>query len=131
MSATLRVILLIAAGTFIFWILHKIRKLKVKMEDAIFWVIFSGILCILAIFPEITYKLTELAGMISPANLIFLVIIFLLLEKVFTLSIVVSQLEEKVTVLSAEIALRSHSIDKRLECRAADSDVGSKEEDDE
>ena len=49
----------------------------------------------------------------SPANLIFLIIIFLLLEKVFTLSIITSQLEDKVTVLSAEVALRSHA-DERV-----------------
>ena len=48
-------------------------------------------------------------------QLIFLVIIFLLLEKAFTLSIIVSQLEEKVTVLSAEVALRSHAAEKRLD----------------
>ena len=51
-------------------------------------------------------------GMLSPANLIFLVVIFLMLEKIFTLSILVSQLEEKVEVLSAELALRSHSVEK-------------------
>lgn len=128
MSATLRVILLVAAVAFVVWILHKIRKLKVKMEDAIFWVIFSVILCVLGLFPEVTYWLTGVVGIMSPANLIFMVIIFLLLEKVFTLSIVVSQLEEKVTVLSAEIALRSHSADKRLDGVEINSGDGKEEE---
>lgn len=106
--------LLVAAFATAGWILYKIRRLKVKMEDAIFWMIFAAILCILGLFPEISYWLTNKLGIISPANLIFLVIIFLLLEKVFTLSIIVSQLEEKITVLSAEVALRSHSMDKSL-----------------
>lgn len=39
---------------------------------------------------------------------------FILLEKVFTLSIIVSQLEEKVTVLSSEVALRSHSANRGI-----------------
>ena len=98
MSGTLRLLLLFAALLTAGWILYKIRKLKVKMEDAIFWMIFAGILCILGLFPHVTYWLTDRLGIMSPANLIFLVIIFLLLEKVFTLSIIVSQLEEKVTV---------------------------------
>lgn len=131
MSATLRVILLVAAVAFVVWILHKIRKLKVKMEDAIFWVIFSVILCALGLFPEITYWLTGMVGIMSPANLIFMVIIFLLLEKVFTLSIIVSQLEEKVTVLSAEIALRSHSADKRLDGEEINAKGDSKEKENE
>ena len=41
--------------------------------------------------------------------------IALLLEKVFTLSIIVSQLEDKIDVLSAEIALRTHSEEQRLD----------------
>lgn len=114
MSITLRILLLIGAICTAGWILRKIRKLKVKMEDAIFWMIFAGILCVLGIFPELTYWLTGVMGIMSPANLIFLVIIFLLIEKVFTLSIIVSQLEEKVSILSAEVALRSHSADKKI-----------------
>lgn len=114
MSITLRMLLLIGAICTAGWILRKIRKLKVKMEDAIFWMIFAGILCVLGIFPELTYWLTGVMGIMSPANLIFLVIIFLLIEKVFTLSIIVSQLEEKVSILSAEVALRSHSADKKI-----------------
>lgn len=114
MSPTMRILLLVSALLTAGWILYKIRKLKVKMEDAIFWVIFAGILSVLGLFPGITYRLTDVLGIMSPANLIFLVIIFLLLEKVFTLSIIVSQLEEKITVLSAEVALRYHSADERL-----------------
>lgn len=115
MSITFRVLLLVAAFVTAAWILRKISKLKVKMEDAIFWIVFAGILCVLAIFPEVCYWLTNALGVISPANLIFLVIIFLLIEKVFTLSILVSQMEEKIEVLSAELALRNHSAEKRLD----------------
>lgn len=115
MSDTLRLLLFVAAIVTGGWILHKIRKLQVKMQDAIFWVIFAAILFILGIFPEACYWLTDRLGIMSPANLIFLVVIFLLMEKVFTLSIVVSQLEEKVSVLSAEIALRSNAAKKRLD----------------
>lgn len=115
MSTTLRFLLLIAAVFTAVWILYKIRKLKVKMEHAIFWIMFALILCLLGVFPELTYWLTRVMGIISPANLIFLVIIFLLIEKVFTLSIVVSQLEEKVSILSAEVALRSHSENRRID----------------
>ena len=52
MSGTLRIFLIIASLVTVAWILRKIRKLKVKMEDAIFWLIFSGILyCFGLIFP--------------------------------------------------------------------------------
>lgn len=115
MSDTLRILLLVAAVVTGGWILHKIRKLQVKMQDAIFWVVFAVILFVLGIFPEVCYWLTDHLGIMSPANLIFLVVIFLLMEKVFTLSIIVSQLEEKVSVLSAEVALRSNAAERRLD----------------
>ncbi len=114
MSDTLRFLLLFGAVFTAGWILHKIKKLKVKMEDAIFWIVFAGVLCLMGVFPELTYWLTGVMGILSPANLIFLVVIFLLIEKVFTLSIIVSQLEEKVSTLSAEVALRSHAADKMI-----------------
>lgn len=114
MSVTLRVLLLLASVATVIWILYKIRRLKVKMEDTIFWIFFAGIMFLLGVFPKIVYKLADLVGIMSPANCIFLLMIIILFEKVFTLSILVSQLEEKVTVLSAEVALRSHEKDEMI-----------------
>lgn len=115
MSNSLRTILLIAAAVSACWILYQIRRLKIKLDHAIYWIVFAVLLAVLGIFPEFTYWLTRKLGMMSPANLIFLVIIFLLLVKVFTLSMLTSQLEDKITVLSAEVALRSLDAEHRLE----------------
>lgn len=123
---------MLAAAATVIWILYKIRRLKVKMEDTIFWIFFASILCILGLFPEIVYKLTNLIGIMSPANFIFLVMIIILFEKVFTLSIIVSQLEEKITVLSAEVALRSHETarehEKKIETEVVEMEAEEKEE---
>lgn len=115
MSDTLKALLIVASVLTVAWILRKIRKNKVKMEDAIFWIFFAAILLVLAIFPEISFKLCQIFGIMSPSNLVFLVIIFLLAEKIFTLSIIVSQLEDKIGVLSAEVALRSKAENKKIE----------------
>ena len=115
MSVMLRVLLLAAALVTAIWILTRIRRSKVKMEDAIFWIVFAIILLILGIFPTISYRLADVLGIVSPANLIFMIVIFLLVVKVFTMSILISQLEEKVTVLSSEVALRSHGAQKKIE----------------
>ena len=114
MTVTLRIFLIIASLLTVIWILRKIRKMKVKMEDAIFWLIFSALIIILAIFRDISYWLSKILGIESPANLVFLFVICLLLEKIFTLSIITSQLEEKVSILSAEVALRSQDEEKKL-----------------
>ena len=130
MSDTLRYILLAAAIITAIWILRKIRRLKVKLEDAIFWIVFALFLAVLGLFPELTYWATGTLGLMSPANLIFLVVIFLLIEKVFTLSMVVSMLEEKVTTLSAELALRTHASGTDvLSTRSSQEDGPSSQED--
>lgn len=115
MSTTLRALLIFASVLTVIWILRQIRKFKVKMEDAIFWMFFAAVLLILAIIPELSFKLSELLGFMAPINLVFIVIIFLLVEKIFTLSIIVSQLEEKIGILSAEVALRSKAETKRID----------------
>lgn len=115
MSTTLRALLIFASVLTVIWILRQIRKFKVKMEDAIFWMFFAAVLLILAIIPELSFKLSELLGFMAPINLVFIVIIFLLVEKIFTLSIIVSQLEEKIVILSAEVALRSKAEKKRID----------------
>ena len=115
MSTTLRALLIFASVLTVIWILRQIRTFKVKMEDAIFWMFFAAVLLILAIVPELSFKLSELLGFMAPINLVFIVIIFLLVEKIFTLSIIVSQLEEKIGILSAEVALRSKAETKRID----------------
>ena len=111
MSVTLRVILILAAMVTAYWIMWKIRKHKVKLEDAVFWVIFAFVLVIIGIFPQILYWLSGLFGVMSTANLVFLIMIFLLIAKIFTMSLTISQLEDKVEVLSAELALCEHSVE--------------------
>ena len=86
----------------------------------------------MGVFPEIVYKLTDLIGIMSPANLVFLIMIIILFEKVFTLSIIVSQLEEKIAVLSAEVALRSHETaeehEQKIETEVEKIEAEEKEE---
>ena len=65
MSDTLKGLLIIASVLTVGWILRKIRKNKVKMEDAIFWIFFAAILLLLAIFPEISYELCRIFGVLS------------------------------------------------------------------
>lgn len=115
MSVTLRVVLLCMALLTVVWILRKIYKCKVKLADAIFWFCFAILLAVLGVVPDIAYIFADIIGIQAPVNFIFLFILALVLEKLFTLSIKVSQLEDKITVLSAELALRSQNVDSRVE----------------
>lgn len=123
MTLTLRIILLLVAVITAIWILMRIRKSKVKMEDAIFWIVLAVVLFIFATFKEVAYWLSGILGIQTPANCIFLVVIALLLEKVFTLSIELSQLKDKFEVLAAELALRSHDIQSENEEKCSEKGI--------
>lgn len=115
MSIMLRIVLLIMAAFSVVWIITRIRKSKVRLEDTLFWVGVSVILAVLGLFPEISYWLSGVLGIISPANFIFLVMICLLFEKLLTLSIIHSQLEDKYVTMAAEMALRCKDLENQIE----------------
>ncbi len=126
MTLFFRILLLIVAVLTAVWILRKIRKCKVRQEDALFWICFAGILIVLGVFPEIAYWAAGALGIQSPANFIFLVIIFLLIEKMLSLSIQVSMLETKLGNMAAELALRTDDLNKRLPKTETQNDYGEK-----
>ena len=70
MTLFFRILLLIVAVLTAVWILRKIRKCKVRQEDALFWICFAEILIILGVFPEIAYWAAGVLGIQSPANFI-------------------------------------------------------------
>lgn len=115
MSATLRVLLLVASLVTAVWILRKIRKNRVKQEDALYWLCFAFMLAILGIFPGLSFIMSSILGIQSPANFIFLAIIALLMEKLFSLSIQVSALENKLEIMAAELALRCKNMEDEIE----------------
>jgi hypothetical protein len=115
MSTILRVLLLIASLVTAVWILRKIRKNRVKQEDALFWFCFAFMLAIFGIFPGLSFIMSRVLGIQSPANFIFLAIIALLMEKLFSLSIQVSALENKVEIMAAELAIRCKNMEDGIE----------------
>lgn len=114
MNMTLRVLLLIASLITAVWILRKIRKNRVKQEDALFWLCFAFLLALLGIFPELSFIMAEILGIQSPANFVFLAVIAILLEKMFSLSIQVSTLENKVEIMAAELAIRCKNMEDEI-----------------
>lgn len=105
MSWTLRALLIAVSLMATAAVIGKIRRAKMQIEGAVFWVLFSFLLILLSLCPPLLFFFTGLLGMQSPANLLFLVIIALLLAKVFSMSLKLSLLEEKLSALAQEMAL--------------------------
>lgn len=108
MSVVLRAILVISAIILFLFIYRKLKKSQLQLMEAFFWIIFSTVLILLAIFPEVGIYFARVFGVVSASNFIFLSIIFLLIIKSFLLTIKVSSLEQKVVSLTQEIAIREN-----------------------
>ena len=90
--------------TFIF-INRYIKKSRVRIEDTMFWVVLSAALVVIGIFPQIPILLSRLLNIASPANFVFLAIIFVLLVHQFFLTMKLSQTEIKLRELIQTIAI--------------------------
>ena len=104
MTLFFRLILIAVSVLNFFYMARKLRKSHVEGRDTIFWMLFSVLLIVLSLFPGIANALAGALGVYSPENVVFLLIIFALLIKLFFLSVKHSQLEFKVQVLAEEHA---------------------------
>ena len=105
MTPVFRIILIVVSLLTTFYILKKIRQSKLQIEYAIFWILFAGVLIVFSLFHWLVSMFTRLIGMQLPVNFIFLFFIFVLLVKMFLMTIELSALENKVKDLTQELAL--------------------------
>lgn len=106
MSLYLRLVLIVVSLLSFIFVVTNIRKSKVKMDTTFFWVAFSIFVLLLSIFPKIADWGAKMVGIAAPLNFVFLLIIFLLLYKTFTLTIEISRLQQKVEELVQNLAVK-------------------------
>lgn len=105
MSLYIRVLLIIGALLLLAYMIKRIRQSKLKIEYSIFWIGFSAILVLMGVFPGIVSRIAHMLGFISSVNMVFLVIIFILIVKLFFNTLQISALENKVDSLAQQIAI--------------------------
>lgn len=105
MTPIFRVLLIVVSLLTTYYILKRIRQSKLQIEYAIFWILFSGVLIVFSLFPWLVSLFTRMIGMQLPVNFIFLLFIFVLMVKMFFMTIELSTLENKVKDLTQELAL--------------------------
>lgn len=105
MTMTLRIaLILVSVATFVL-MMRKIRQSKVQIESAIFWIILALVLVVFSIFPGVADLASRLLGIYATTNFLFLFAIFVLIVKVFYMTIHISQLETRVKALVQQMAL--------------------------
>ncbi len=111
MSITLRVVLIAVSLLAFLYIIMKIRHSKMQIEYALFWIVLSVMMMVMAVVPQLLYWLTGVLGFMSTSNLVYLIIIGILLLKVFMMTIEISDLEQKVQNLVQELGINEKKHD--------------------
>ena len=106
MTPLFRVVLVAASVGTLGIVLSRIRKSKLNIDDSIFWILLVFMFVVFAVFPCVPDALASLLGIYSTANFLFLFMIFILIMRLFSMSMRVSSLEDKLRSLVQEIALR-------------------------
>lgn len=107
------VLLLVSVGTMGI-ILKRIRISRLNIDDAIFWILLSGMFVVFAAVPRIPDTLAAMLGIYSTANFLFLFMIFILFMRMFVMSMKISALEDRLKELTQKLALEDK---KNRSCR--------------
>ena len=113
-----RIVLILVSLISVAFVLRKIRKNQLHIDDALFWIISSAALLVLSIFPHIAFFGSALLRIKSPTNFVFLVVIFVALSRVFSLAIELSIQKQRLNTLVQKLALANEKIEankKKLE----------------
>ncbi len=108
----LRVILVVGAVLALVVICLQVKKSKILVEDAIFWVAVSFIILLIAVFTDPIISLAHQLGFMSASNFVYFAVIVMLLWKVFTNSCEISRLKARINELAQEVALAHMSDEK-------------------
>lgn len=101
-----RFFLLLGSVATLAYFVSRIRKSKIKINHAIFWVVFGFVLMVLALVPGVVVRVSKALGFQSPANLVYLIIIFLLIVKLFVTTTRLSKMNEQIATLTQALALQ-------------------------
>lgn len=112
MNIKLHIILILVAILFFIFITNMIRKTKLHLQYALTWLISSIIFVVIAVFPGIVNKISVILNIKEPVNALFLLIIFLMINIIFTLSMTVSKLNDDIKVLTQEVGISKFEIEK-------------------
>lgn len=113
MDFKLQIVFLIISLTTIIYVINKIVKHKLNIEDSIVWIVWALILLVISIFPIIPEYFSGLFGFISTSNFIFCFFIFTLFLIVFFQSIEISNLKQKNKELVQKLSIERYKKNKK------------------
>lgn len=115
MEIKLNLILFIASFLFLIFIISLVKKSKLKLQYSLTWMFTSVLFIVFSIFPQIVDYISCLLYIKGSVNTLFLLILFLLINIILTMSMVISKISERVKTLTQEVGILKLHLDNHIE----------------
>lgn len=113
-----------AVGMAVF-VAELLRRGILREKFAALWLVVSGLLIVVAVFPQLLRSAADALGFTVPSNLLFFVSILFLLLVAVQLSYEVSKLEARTRRLAEDVALLRSEVRDRPAAPTGDGPTGS------
>lgn len=110
LNVKLQIILMVGCVFTYWYIIRKVKKSNVRIEDIVIWIIGVMVLFVFTLFPKLPFYLANILGFDSTVNIIFFLVIFFLFIMMFLLTIRLSQTQEKLKELAHKIAIDNSEV---------------------
>lgn len=114
MTLKIQVIIAICLIIGLLAIVNMIKRRRLELKYALSWLIAIGFVLVLDIFPVMLEKVASALGIWAPVNMIFFLGFCFSLMIIFTLTVTLSRMSERVRSLSQAIAINEEKIERLL-----------------
>ena len=111
MSITLKITLISLLLLQLFLIINRVKRKKMTMKYASFWIFLIIIMSIVTLFPAIIINLSKLMGFEKTSNMIFLIGFFFLFYTSFIITTSISIQNEKIKTLIQEVSMLKEGVE--------------------
>lgn len=95
-------------------IVNMIRRRRLELKYALSWLMAIVFVLVLDCFPTLLTRISSVLGIWAPVNMIFFLGFCFSLLIIFTLTVTLSRMSERVRKLSQAVALNEEKIEKLL-----------------
>lgn len=114
MSVKLQIALLLASFITVIFVTLCVVKYKMNVRYGVVWILWGIIILLLSAFPTILITISDLLGVQTASNTVFLLTIFLVYILCFYLFMKISKQNEEIRNLTYEVAKLSKKIDEMI-----------------
>ena len=105
MNIRIQILIVVITLLAMFYVINKIRNKGIELKYSLAWLALGTGIIIFTCFPKLTTWLAHVLGISQPMNMLFFAGFCFMLPIIFSLSVSVSRLSNKVKRLTQEMAL--------------------------